>query len=222
MTWGGYAAVFAAFFLTHSLPLRPAVRRRLVAVLGPRGFGIGYSALSLAMLAALVAAADRAPFVMLWPQAPWQVAAVQAGMAAVLALLALSLGRPNPLSFGGARNDRFDPARPGLVRVIRHPVLVALALWAGLHMLPNGDLAHVILFGTLGAFALAGGRIVDRRKHRDMGERAWQAIRADIACAPLGLAWVRDTVRPLRIAVAVAAYAAIILLHPVVVGVAAR
>nr|WP_299880523.1 NnrU family protein [uncultured Sulfitobacter sp.] len=41
----------------------------------------------------------------------------------------MSLGRPNPFSFGGSRNAQFDPAHPGLVRFMRHPLLVALALW---------------------------------------------------------------------------------------------
>ena len=79
---------------------------------------------------------------------------VHLGMFAVCLILALSIARPNPFSFGGAQNARFDPARPGIVRWVRHPILLSLALWAGLHLLPNGDLSHVILFGVLGALPL--------------------------------------------------------------------
>ena len=68
MSWTAFAAVFVAFFLTHSIPVRPAVKSRLVTVLGSRGFGIGYSALSVTMLALLIWSAGEAPYVQLWPQ----------------------------------------------------------------------------------------------------------------------------------------------------------
>lgn len=220
MTWAGFFAVLVAFFLTHSLPLRPAVRARLVALFGPRRFSLGYSLLSLAMLAALIAAAGRAPVVVLWPQMGWQVALVQAGMLAVCLLLGLSLGQPNPFSFGGARNDRFDPARPGIVRLTRHPVLLALALWAGLHLLPNGDLAHVVLFGVLGGFALLGRALVDRRSRRSLGPDLWHRLRAETAAAPLSARPGDPAAVALRIAAGLAGYGALVLLHPVVLGVA--
>jgi uncharacterized membrane protein len=46
-----YAAAYAAFFITHSLPVRPPLRPMLQTALGPRGFTLAYSALSLAALA---------------------------------------------------------------------------------------------------------------------------------------------------------------------------
>ncbi len=61
MSWFGFAAVFLAFFLTHSVPLRPQVKSRLVDVLGTRGFSVLYSMLSTAMLAWLILAAADAP-----------------------------------------------------------------------------------------------------------------------------------------------------------------
>lgn len=221
MTWLGYAGVFAVFFATHSLPLRPALRARLVAGLGRRGFAVAYAALSIGMLALLIHAAGRAPFVLLWPTMPWHFHVVQAGMVLVCVILALSVGRPNPFSFGGARNERFDPDRPGIVGILRHPILAALALWAGLHLLPNGDLAHVLLFGTLGAFAVLGRGLTDRRKRHEMGAQAWDDLRLRTRQAPVlhpprsraGLA--------LRLAAAAIAYIALVALHPVVIGVSA-
>ena len=157
MGWTGFAAGFAAFFLTHSIPVRPAVKSRLVATIGTRGFGLAYSALSVGMLALLIWSTGEAPFVQLWPQMEWHRHVAHLGMLAVCLMLALSIGRPNPFSFGGSRNDRFDASRPGIVRWTRHPVLLALAIWAGVHMLPNGDLAHVILFGFWAALPLLAG-----------------------------------------------------------------
>jgi uncharacterized membrane protein len=51
MGWVTFAAVFGVFFLTHSIPVRPAIRARLVAMLGPRGVTLAYSGLSIGMLA---------------------------------------------------------------------------------------------------------------------------------------------------------------------------
>ncbi|RLJ59195.1 putative membrane protein [Litoreibacter meonggei] len=221
MSWSAFAAVFVAFFVTHSIPVRPAVKSRIVGRIGAAGFGMAYSALSIAMLALLVWAAGQAPFEVLWPQMPWHRNAVHLGMLAVCLLLALSLGRPNPFSFGGARNDDFDPARAGVVRWSRHPVLLALALWAGLHLLPNGDLAHVILFGTLGGFAVIGRLLIDRRKQRVMGVDRWQALRDATRTAPRFYrprSWLELV---MRLAAGVAAFATLLWLHPVVIGVSA-
>jgi len=138
-------------------------------------------------------------------------------MGPVCLILALSIGRPNPFSFGGARNDLFDPARPGIVRLSRHPLLLALALWAAAHVVPNGDLAHVILFGTFAAFALLGGRLIDRRKRREMGPE-WQRMLDRGAEAPLLLASLSGGAL-LRLAAGVALYGALLWAHPLLFGV---
>ncbi len=217
MDWIDFAAAFAAFFLTHSLPLRPAIRPRLQQALGPRGFTLTYSALSLAVLAWLVAAAGRAPFVPLWDWAPWQNLVPLAVMLPVCLILSLAVARPNPFSFGGARTATFDPARPGIVRLARHPLLLALALWATAHVVPNGDLAHVVLFGTFAAFAVIGGRLVDRRKRRELGAD-WGRLRAEMArSAPIRrLVGHADL---LRLVAGLVLYLLLIGLHPWAIGV---
>ena len=218
MGWFEFALAYVVFFLSHSLPVRPPLRPWLQARLGASGFTIAYSALSLAALAWLIAAAGRAPYVALWDWAPWQAHAPLLVMGPVCLILALSIGRPNPLSFGGARNDLFDPARPGIVRVWRHPLLLALALWAAAHVVPNGDLAHVILFGTFAAFALLGGRLIDRRKRREMGPE-WQRMRDRVADAPflcLPVSWQRLAT---RMAIGIGLYVALLWLHPWLFGV---
>ena len=221
MSWTGFAVVFAAFFLTHSIPVRPPVKSRIVALIGARGFALGYSALSLAMLALLIWAAGQAPYFQLWPQTNWQRHVVHLGMLAVCLILALSIARPNPFSFGGARNAHFDPVRPGIVRWVRHPVLLSLALWAGLHLLPNGDLAHVILFGVLCAFAIAGREIIDRRTRRMMGGEAWDQLRKRVAEGPRFHAPLSWGGLALRLILAVAGFMALLLAHPIVIGVSA-
>ncbi|WP_439958422.1 NnrU family protein [Roseovarius mucosus] len=197
--------------------MRPPLRPWLQARLGASGFTLAYSALSLAVLAWLIAAAGRAPHVTLWDWAPWQVHVPLIVMGPVCVILALSIGRPNPFSFGGARNDLFDPARPGIVRWSRHPLLAALALWAAAHVVPNGDLAHVILFGTFAAFAVLGGRLIDRRKRRGMGAD-WQRLRVVVEDAPLlSWRWPGDILA--RLVAAVFLYAMLLWVHPVLFGV---
>ena len=49
-----------------------------------------------------------------------------------------------------------DVAKAGVVRQhIRHPMLTAVVVWMAAHLLINGDLAALILFGGLGLWALA-------------------------------------------------------------------
>ena len=217
MGWFEFAQAYVVFFLSHSLPVRPPLRPWLQARLGASGFTLAYSALSLAVLAWLIAAAGRAPHVTLWDWAPRQAHVPLIVMGPVCVILALSIGRPNPFSFGGARNDLFDPARPGIVRWSRHPLLAALALWAAAHILPNGDLAHVILFGTFAAFAVLGGRLIDRRKRREMGVE-WERLRVVVEGAPL-LAWRWSGGIRARLVAGIFLYATLLWVHPVLFGV---
>ena len=218
MGWFEFALAYVVFFLSHSLPVRPPVRPRLQARLGASGFTLAYSVLSLVVLSWLIGAAGRAPHVTLWDWALWQVHVPLTVMGPVCLILALAIARPNPFSFGGARNDRFDPTRSGIVRWSRHPLLLALALWAAAHIVPNGDLAHVILFGTFTVFAVLGGRLIDRRKRREMGP-GWQRMRDRVAYAPffcLPASWQGLAV---RIAIGVSLYVALLWLHPWLFGV---
>lgn len=214
--WLIFAGVFALFFATHSIPVRPPIKRHLVKHIGARGFTIAYSALSLLMLALLIWGARQAPFVLLWSEAAWHRPVVWFGMFAACLILAVSLGRPNPFSFGGRNNGAFDPSNPGIVGYLRHPLLAALALWVGLHVIANGDLAHVLLFGTLSLFALAGRRVVDRRKRRELGPEHWAQLWSKTRRQRRVQQPSHNTI--LRIGAGVIAYLVLVALHPIVIG----
>lgn len=216
--WGEFILAFTVFFLSHSFPVRPPVRPWLVARLGSRGFTLGYSVLSLAVLGWVIAAAGRAPYVELWGYAPWQNHLPLVAMGVVCLILAAAIWRPNPFSFGGAQNDQFDPKRAGLVRYMRHPLLVALALWAFAHLAPNGDLAHVILFGIFAGFALMGMPLITRRKKRQLGQTwyDWEAALKSATLAPRPLSWSGAVA---RLAVGIGLYAALLAAHPWLFGV---
>ena len=221
MTWLGFAGVFLLFFATHSIPVRPGVKSAITARIGLRGFGIGYSALSFCVLSLLIWSAGEAPYVQLWPQMTWHRHVVHIGMLAVCLILAFSIARPNPFSFGGMNNAAFDTKRPGIIRITRHPILLALALWAGLHLLPNGDLAHILLFGVLGSFAISGRACINRRKQREMGPSNWLALDRSVAAAPIFHAHQSWRATTLRLAAGIASFLGLLALHPVVIGVSA-
>ena len=218
MGWAGFAIAFVAFFVTHSLPVRPPLRPWLQRQLGPVGFTLGYSVLSLGVLSWLIVAAGRAPFVALWPWGVWQNHLALSLMLLACGVFALGVARPNPFSFGGARNHLFDPLHPGLVRLTRHPLLLALALWSTSHLIANGDLAHVLVFGTFAVFAGLGGRLVDRRKRREMGDEWTRLWRATRSVPLLSAGWISvDTV--VRLGAGLCLYLALLAAHPYVLGV---
>lgn len=208
--WAEYAAAWAAFLLSHALPVRPRVRTRLVAVLGRGGFGLAYSAVSVAALSWLIVAAGRAPFVPLWDWAPWQRPVTQAVMLAACLVLAMAALAPNPLSFGGWRNDRFDPARPGIAGLLRHPFLVALMLWALGHLPGKGDLAHALMFAGFAGFAGLGMAMIDRRRRREIGAGEWARLTAGRGHLP--------PLWPVRLAAGLALWAGLVVIHPWLIG----
>ncbi len=228
--WSEFALALTAFLGSHALPARPRLRGRLVALLGERVYLLLYGAVSLGLLAWLIAAAGRAPYVALWDFAPWQLWAPNLAMPLVCLLVAYGLGAANPLSFGGRRAvardpSAFDPTAPGIAGVARHPLLWALALWSASHLLPNGDLAHVLLFGGFTLFALLGMGLIDRRLRRRLGTETWEALARRTSLLPFAALldgrWRPRRLRlaPLRLAAALVLYLTLLLGHPAVIGV---
>lgn len=167
--WGAFAAALAVFLASHAIPVRPPVRSWLIARLGRRGYLVTYSVLSLAVLCWLIVAAGEAPYVEVIPPHPMLRWVPMIVMPFVCLITVAGMRACNPLSFGGLGQGPFDPDAPGVLAFSRHPLPLALALWSLAHLLANGDLAHVLLFGLFAAFALLGMRLIDRRKHREMG-----------------------------------------------------
>ncbi|MDB5653780.1 MAG: NnrU family protein [Tardiphaga sp.] len=94
--------------------------------------------------------------------------------------------------------------RGGIYRVVKHPMLTAVKLWALAHLLANGDLGSIILFGSFLAWA-----VIDRisLKHR-----------TDPGSPPIPVDGPLNDV--IAVAVGVVAYLALgFAFHPVVIGV---
>ncbi|MCK0143882.1 NnrU family protein [Aliiroseovarius sp. F20344] len=213
LDWLIYAVAILLFFLTHSIPVRPAIKSRIVAHLGGPSFTLAYSALSIAALTMVIIAANRAPFVELWPWAPWQNHVTLIAMAAAVLIASLAIGRPNALSFGGRNNDLFDPRAAGIVGWVRHPLLAALLLWSLGHLVPNGNLAHLILFGIFASFSALGKRIIDKRNQRLLGIDIWQQLantKREITVTKSGV---------IRVFFGVVVYLLLIRYHSAIIGV---
>ncbi|MBK1695947.1 NnrU family protein [Rhodovibrio salinarum] len=178
-----FALAGLVFLAAHSLPSIPPARAWLRNTLGPRGYAVAFSVSSLVLLAWLLSAAIRAPYVALWTPPVWayHLTLLLAPIGTVLVVAGLV--RANPLSIGFVTRG-FDPERPGLAGVTRHPVLWGFLFWAAGHIPANGDVVAVSLFGALGLFSLAGFWLVDRRHRRQLGARGWNRLSAAAPTLP--------------------------------------
>ena len=179
-----FLLALALFLALHMVPAIPALRARLVAAMGRRAYLVVYSLVSLLMLAWLFHAALQLDFVPLWDPEPWQAWFPLVLMPLALALLLAGLMSPNPASITLRKPD----LRPGAITTVtRHPVLWGFALWAGSHLVPNGDLRSLLLFGALLAFALLGMVITDRRARRRLGAQ-WAEVERTTSVLPFAAA----------------------------------
>jgi len=177
------AALFllASHFGISSTPLRAA----LVARLGERGYLVLYSLVAAVALGWLIGAWARAPYVELWPPGPALAGVPLLVVPVALVLLVGGLTTPNPTAVGASADllAAREPVR-GVFRITRHPFMWGVGLWAGAHILANGDLASLILFGSLGALALLGTLLIDRKYAARRGAD-WQRFAAATSNLPL-------------------------------------
>lgn len=219
-----FALAALTFGVTHSVPMQPRIRARLVRQFGNRLFWTLYGLVSLVSLAWLIDAAARATYIELWAPAAWQRWVPFLVMPIVFGIISFTIAAPNPLSFGGRHPERFEPENPGIAGFARHPLLVALALWAFAHVIPNGDLAHVLLFGALGLFAVFGMTLIDRRRRAEFGNAEWARLAQSTSNWPLH-AWFTGRSKPKvmvtvqRVGFAVVLWAGVIWAHATLFGV---
>ncbi|TCS64761.1 NnrU family protein [Varunaivibrio sulfuroxidans] len=213
-----------AFIAAHVIPAYRPLREKLIAVLGRRGYLAAYMALSLALLAWVAIAYTQAPYVEVWTQTPWMRWVPNLVMPVAFILLAASLILPNPFSLA-VRTKGFDPKRPGLLAVTRHPLMWAVSLWAGAHMAPNGDVASLMLFGLLCALGLAGPIILDAKYKKRLGQEAWERLTRRTSSVPFvallrGRAdWVFDGRDAVTAALGILFYVGFLHVHVYLIGV---
>jgi uncharacterized membrane protein len=126
----------AVFIGAHLVPSVPSLRNRLRERFGANPYRGLFSLVSLAGFVLIVVGMGRAPSVPLWESPAWAHRVAVWTMPIALTLLVAA----------------FMPTN--LKRFTRHPMLWGVTIWAAVHLLSNGDLASLILFGSFGAFSL--------------------------------------------------------------------
>jgi uncharacterized membrane protein len=177
------------FLGVHVLTTRRELRASLIARLGEGGYKVAYSVIAIVgiALAAKGFSVYRATeWVEIWypPRAMRHLTLALMLPAVILVVASYIRGR--------------------IFAKLKHPMLAGVKLWALAHLLANGDLGSIILFGSVLAWA-----VYDRisLKHR-----------TDAGAPPIPVGGVGNDV--IAVAVGVVAYLALALaFHPLVIGV---
>jgi len=219
------AAVFLAIHLVIS-----GTRLR-DAITGAIGQGAYMGLFSLASLACLVwmgiayVHAQRGGADPVW----WTATPVTKWIQLVVTFVAFmlivpGLVTPNPTSVRQEGQLSKPDAVRGILRVTRHPFLWGVALWAAGHLMVNGDLASLILFGSLLALAVLGTTSIDAKRRRALGP-TWDAFAAQTSGVPFAaIATGRQSLKLgeigwWRLGVAVIVWGALVFAHPLLFGV---
>ena len=140
--------------------------------LGEGGYPAIYSLISLAAFVWLVTAYGAAPVIPVWFPATWMWFVPLAVMPLVFLLLIGGVSTPNPTAVGQEKLLEQELGPRGVLRITRNPVMWGIGLWALAHMVPNGDWASLLFFGTLAVLALLGSVMIDAKNAVRRGD-AW-------------------------------------------------
>jgi uncharacterized membrane protein len=167
-------AANAYFLLLHFGVSGTRLREALVARLGAGPYRGAFSLGSLLGLAWMIYAYRHAPTVPLWGFLVGFRSAAYLLVLVAFLFVVIGIATPSPTRVGMESQLAAgrDLAR-GIVRITRHPFLWGVALWALTHLIVNGDLASLILFGSLLVLALGGTLSIDAKRRREFAEH-WQ------------------------------------------------
>jgi uncharacterized membrane protein len=214
------AFLIASHYGISSTPLRGL----LVGGLGGRAYLALYSAIALVAIVWLAVAYAGAPYIELWTFAAWMAWIPLLLMPVALIFLVGGLSAPNPTAVGAPGTLDPEDAARGILRVTRHPVMWAIALFAFSHMVANGDLASLIFFGSFAALALIGTLLLDREYAARRGAE-WRGFAEVTSNVPFGAIAagrqriVFEEIGWLRVGAAFALYLVLLALHPWLFGV---
>jgi len=135
----------ATFFLVHAFPWFPAWRNAAKAKLGTAIYITIFVLLSLSSLALIIYGYATADRTFLWaaPEAGRMLAYTTVPVALTLVIAA----------YTGSNIRRFTA----------HPVSWGIGLWAAVHLLNNGDLPSLLMFGVFLVYATAAAIAENRR-----------------------------------------------------------
>lgn len=157
------------------------LRDTLVRAAGAGAFRRWFSLASAAAIAFLIIAYNRTEIIVLWSVPEWLVGLLDAAMLAACLLFVASLSPANPTMVGTERALGQEPR--GVFRVTRHPMLGSFAIWAGVHVIANGDVASLIFFGTFLVTVLAGIPSIDAKLARRQPDQ-WAKLARSTSAVP--------------------------------------
>jgi uncharacterized membrane protein len=177
------------FLGVHTLTTQRRPRARLVATMGEGGYKISYALVSLAGLALIVWGFSQyraTGWIQVWsPPKALKHLNVALMLPAVILVVASYL-------------------RGRIYAAVKHPMLAGVKLWAFGHLLANGDLGGIILFGSFLAWAVFDRISLKRR--------------TDPGAPPIPVGGVTNDL--IAVAVGIVVYLALAFaFHPVVIGV---
>lgn len=125
----------SVFFIVHFIPELNG-RKYFVDKMGEPAYKGIYSLLSIVGFVLIVYGKGNSDFVAIWNPPVWTRHLTM--LLVLVAMLLLSISQlPNNFK-----------------RVIKHPMLLSVTVWGIAHLLANGDLASMILFGGFVAFSV--------------------------------------------------------------------
>jgi uncharacterized membrane protein len=162
------------FFVAHLVPTRPDLRARLVARFGAGRYSGLFSVVSLVALAMIVWGYGRMQGLargnpQVWDPPAWSKHVTMLLMVPALILLVAA----------------YVPSR--IRNATGHPMLIAIMLWALGHLLANGDLASLLLFGSFLAYAVYDRISVGQRHALGPLGEAKGSLPGDVAAIAGGL-----------------------------------
>ena len=152
----------AIFLLTHLLSaLAPQFRLNLIARLGTGGYRLAFSLVALIGFVLIVNgfSSERAHSVIIWEPNIATKWLARGLMLLALIVLASSVGRSY------------------LKHRIKHPQLTAVKTWSLAHLLANGLMVDIVLFGTFLAWAVFTRIAIKRRVvNTTLAAATWQPL----------------------------------------------
>ena len=167
-------AAAAFFVLLHLLVSGTPIRNGLVKMMGEGAYMGLFSLASVAGIVWLSMAYGQTRGEA-WNIAYWGITPATRHIQLSLMLLAMllivpGLTTPNPTSVKQEGTLNKPDAIKGMLRITRHPFLWGVAIWAGGHLLVNGDRASIVLFGSMLVLAVFGTASIDAKRRHALGE----------------------------------------------------
>ena len=178
--------LFLAALVFVAMHILPAIRARewLIQKVGDPVYMGLFSLASVLGLAWMISAYRNAPasepLYQTGPALNWFTLVA---MLVPCILLVTGATTRNPSSLAGKGALKTPHQWNDIFAITRHPVMWAIAIWAGLHLLNRPDLTSALLFGSLGLLAIAGSMQQEIRKRKEFGE-AWVSFARQTSFIP--------------------------------------